>query len=426
MNVSRAGSGLEPLQDGSRVVILGGGPGGVASAITLKREAQSAGRDVEVVIVEGKQFVGEQHYNQCVGVLSPPVDVLLEKELGIPFPYHLQRGIITGYVLHAGRRQIILDGTSEPSVALRRVQFDAYMLDAAHERGVTIWQARATDIEFHADRVVVYTENLPLEADVVIGAFGLDEGSAAIFSRTVGYRPPPTLSSIVTKYHPGEAGITKFGSRIHAFLPSSPRIEFGAITPKGNHLTINIAGDSVDTALMDDFLAFPETRLALPDFENAGRFNSNDLRYFKGRFPRGLARHFTGDRFVMVGDAAGLVRAFKGKGVTSAIQTGIRAARVILRDGISKSAFQSRYYSANADILSDLPYGQAMRHFTILAARLGMMDPILRAAEHNPNLYRALFDAVSAHRSYREVLQEGLSWASLRAVGGAWLHLSGI
>ncbi|MBU2610664.1 MAG: hypothetical protein KJ606_06905, partial [Chloroflexi bacterium] len=96
MNVSRAGSGLGPLQDGGRVVILGGGPGGVATAITIKREAQHAGRDVEVVIVEGKQFVGEQHYNQCVGVLSPPVDALLEKELGIPFPYHLQRGAITG------------------------------------------------------------------------------------------------------------------------------------------------------------------------------------------------------------------------------------------------------------------------------------------------------------------------------------------
>jgi len=422
MNVSRAGSGLGPLQDGSRVVILGGGPGGVASAIALKREAQATGRDVEVVIVEGKQFVGEQHYNQCVGVLSPPVDVLLEKELGIPFPYHLQPRIITGYVLHAGRRQIILDGTSEPSVSLRRVQFDAYMLDAAHEGGATLWHARATDIEFHADRVVIYTENLPLEADVVIGAFGLDEGSAAIFSRAVGYRPPPTLSSIVTKYHPGEAGMTKFGSRIHAFLPSSPRIEFGGVTPKGNHLTINIAGDSVDTALMNDFLAFPETHRALPDFENAGRFNSNDLRYFKGRFPRGLARHFVGDRFVMVGDAAGLVRAFKGKGVTSAIQTGIRAAQVILRDGISKSAFQSCYYSANADILSDLPYGQAMRHFTILAARLGMMDIILQAAEHNLDLCRALFNAVSAHRSYREVLQDGLSWAAIRAVGEAWLQ----
>ncbi|MDO9349339.1 MAG: FAD-dependent oxidoreductase, partial [Anaerolineales bacterium] len=84
MNISRAGSGLGPLQDGSRVVIIGGGPGGVAAAIALKLEAQSTGRDVEVTIVEGKQFVGEQHYNQCAGVLSPPVDALLEKELGIP------------------------------------------------------------------------------------------------------------------------------------------------------------------------------------------------------------------------------------------------------------------------------------------------------------------------------------------------------
>jgi flavin-dependent dehydrogenase len=61
----------------------------------------------------------------------------------------------------------------------------------------------------------------------------------------------------------------------------------------------------------------------------------------------------------MVGDAAGLVRAFKGKGVTSAIQTGVRAAETILHHGISAAAFQS-YRAANRDILADLPYGRAM------------------------------------------------------------------
>ena len=214
-----------------------------------------------------------------------------------------------------------------------------------------------------------------------------------------------------------------FGQYIHAFLPVIPRIEFGAITPKGNHLTINIAGATVDIDLMDQFLEKPYVRKALPNLENAGRFEEGDLRYFKGRFPCGLARKFTGDRFVMVGDAAGLVRAFKGKGVTSSIQTGIRAAHTILDQGISASAFHS-YLSANDDIIHDLPYGQLMRRFAILASRFGLMQIVLKAAEKDAGLRRALFNAVSAHRSYSEVIRQAFSRDSLMAVMGAMFRIT--
>jgi flavin-dependent dehydrogenase len=416
------GSGPGPLPDGGTAVVIGGGPAGTATAIALQDGARRLDRGLRVIVVEGKQFAGEQHHNQCAGVLSPPLAEMLEGELGVPFPYHLSRGAISGYVLHAGGRQLVLDSEAETSVALRRVQFDAYMLEATRQRGVEVLHARVTDLEFHADRVVVYTESAPLQADVVVGAFGLDEGTAGVFRRATGYRPPAALSSVVTKYHPGEAGMAAFGARIHAFLPAAPGIEFGAITPKGNHLTINIAGEAVDVGLMNSFLALPEVRCALPGWEYAGRFDPNDLRYFKGRFPCGLAKNYTGDRFVMVGDAAGLVRAFKGKGVTSAVLTGLRAARVILGQGISARAFAS-YHAANRDITDDLPYGRAMRRLTILAARLGLMDPLLRAAENEPGLRRALFDAVSAHRPYREVVREGLTPAAVRAGLRAWLQL---
>jgi len=405
---------LGPLPDGGTAVIIGGGPGGTATAISLKQGAKTLGRNIHVVLVEGKQFSGEQHHNQCAGVLSPPIADILENELGIPFPHHLSQHTITGYVLHTPRRQIVLDGEAEPSSAVRRVQFDAYMLEAACEHGVEVTQARVTDLEFHPDRVVVYTESSQLAADVVVGAFGLDEGTASCFHRAVGYRPPPSLSSVVTKYHPGEVCMANFGNRIHAFLPATPRIEFGAVTPKGNHLTINIAGKAADANLMDAFLSFPEVRSVLACLENADRSNHNDLYYFKGRFPSGLAHKFTGDRFVMVGDAAGLVRAFKGKGVTSAMQTGIRAAHVILREGISSDAFQA-YLTANQDILEDLPYGRFMRILTIAASRFGLMDFALVAAETDPSLRQALFNAVSGNSPYKPIVRYSLSPKTLLA-----------
>jgi flavin-dependent dehydrogenase len=399
-----------------RVIIIGGGPAATACGLALKCLAAQASRSIDVVLVEGKQFAGERHYNQCAGVLSPPLPAILEQQLGIPFPHHLAHSRIAGYVLHASGQSIPLPDALEPSIALRRVQFDAYMLQAAAEHGIAVVPARAVDVEFHADSVLVYTENAPLQGDVVVGAFGLDAGSAAIFTEATDYRPPQALSSVVTKYHPGPAGMAAFGTYIHAFLPANPRIEFGAITPKANHLTINIAGQNADARLMEFFLQQPEVRAVLPNLQSARQIDGNDLRFFKGHFPCSLAHGYYGDRFVMVGDAAGLVRAFKGKGVTSAVQTGIRAAHTILEAGITRRAFEEHYRRANADILADLPYGQGMRRMTLLMSRYGLLAPVLRAAQRDPHLRSALFDAVSAHAPYAEVLAQTLRPASVAAI----------
>lgn len=399
---------MGPLHEGSRVVILGGGPSGVACALTLKRKASMIGKRIDIILIEGKQFAGELHHNQCVGVLSPPLPRLLSDELGIPFPDHLSRSNITGYVLHSKKESITLDGGVEPSIALRRVQFDDFMLDEVRKVGIRVMTARAVDIEMHQDKVIVYTENAPVEGDVVVGAFGLDEGSAAMFARVSAYRPPQALSSIVTKYHPRPEVMTNFGERIHAFLPTHPRIEFGGITPKGNHLTINIAGRTVDSPLMQSFLAMPEVSGLLDHMQDMGKFDPNDSWLFKGRFPCSLAKGYYGNRYIMVGDAAGLVRSFKGKGVTSGIQTGIRAANTMLLVGISREAFHNDYRKANQDIIGDMPYGRIMRQVTITLARYGLLDAVIRAAERDRVLRGALFGAVSAHFPYKPVLIKSL------------------
>ncbi|MCK4725321.1 MAG: FAD-dependent oxidoreductase, partial [Anaerolineales bacterium] len=120
----------DQLPDKGRVVIIGGGPGGTACALALDRLAAEMGRQVHITLLEGKQFKGQRHYNQCVGVLSPPLPELLEERLDIPFPHHLCLLEIDGYVLHSSNDQILLQGDHDTSFALRRVQFDEYMLDA--------------------------------------------------------------------------------------------------------------------------------------------------------------------------------------------------------------------------------------------------------------------------------------------------------
>ncbi len=139
-------SGLGPLDSGGRVIVIGGGPAGVACALALQRTALREGRRLTVTILEGKEFIGERHHNQCAGVLSPPLADLLEADLGIPFPHHLVRTVIEEYVLHAAHTSLALRRTGVISHAVRRVQFDAFMLEQARERGVSLVPARAVDV----------------------------------------------------------------------------------------------------------------------------------------------------------------------------------------------------------------------------------------------------------------------------------------
>jgi flavin-dependent dehydrogenase len=118
----------------------------------------------------------------------------------------------------------------------------------------------------------------------------------------------------------------------------------------------------------------------------------------------------------MVGDAAGLVRPFKGKGVTSAVQTGIRAAQTMLRAGVSRTAFHDHYRADNRDLTQDIPFGRAMRLMVIILARMGLFDLILAASGAEPQLHEALFDAVSGNRPYSRVWRNGLSPRSLAAI----------
>jgi flavin-dependent dehydrogenase len=395
---------LGPLSDGASVIIIGGGPGGAACGIALRRLATAMNRSIRVFLYEGKSFATESHYNQCVGVLSPPICSILENDLGIAFPFHLVQRCITGYVLHGERQAISLIREEEPSYAVRRVQFDAYLLDQARMAGVEVIQSRVTDLEFHTDRVMVYSESAPRHADAVVAAFGLDFGSAHILSSPTPYRQPRFLDSIVTKLHPPADYI--FGEHIHAYLPPWPAVEFGAITPKGNHLTVNIAGAKVNANWMDRFLSWGPVQSVLPRVDRHHLTRPADLLFFKGRFPVSIAKGFYGDRYVAIGDAAGLVRAFKGKGVNSACLSGIWAAETMLRQGISRAAFDTDYVRACAETIQDFPYGRAVRRLAVLGAAWHLMDPLITAARKEQILRDALFDAVSGHRTYRSIIHD--------------------
>ncbi len=400
------------------VVIIGCGPAGASCALRLKMLTSERTPPLRIIVYESKPLERKSYFNQCLGVLSPPLDKIMEQELGIPFPWPIVQRKIEGYVIHSDWTTLTLDGEHAPSYACRRVEFDNYLFQKAKEAGVEIIPARVTEIDFSPDAVMVYSESCNVRADLVVGAFGLDEGLARVFERTSRYRAPKFLSSVVTKLHPGEEAMDRFGNRIHAFLTAALPLEFGAITPKGNHLSINIAGEIVDAPTMDRFLSLPGVRATLPE---AYRRTIPELTYFKGKFPTLPAKAPLGERYIMIGDAAGLNRPFKGKGINSAVTTGLRAAEAIAAFGLTKNAYE-QYIKGCCELIDDIPYGRMLRSVANRFSKYGLLDGVLEAARKEPALQRAMFNIVSGQETYKETWKEARSiglllrtfWASLR------------
>jgi flavin-dependent dehydrogenase len=203
----------------------------------------------------------------------------------------------------------------------------------------------------------------------------------------------------------------RLGGEIHAFLLSDlPRIEFGAITPKQDHVLVNVMGRRVTSIDMEDFLLHRKVRTLLP------RFDLQRLDFYEGHAPVRHARNVSWDRFVAVGDATGWLRPFKGMGITTAMQTGIAAADVMLERGIDAIALEA-YARRTLELTEDHAHGRALRRLLHTGMDFRMIDGLIELAKTNRDLYAILYAVISGRGSYRQITHELLRAALLWQVG---------
>jgi flavin-dependent dehydrogenase len=334
-----------------KIVIVGGGPAGSLCAIRLLQEAESAGKQLRVIVYESKPFQrgGPAGCNFCAGVITARTVEKLHN-LGIELaPGVIQRRIDSFYyITEGGETEFSRENQGTIFSVFRgggprhldhgpEDSFDGHLLLRAEELGSEIRHERVRNIERSSDGIIkISTDGGEEEADLVVGAFGINSGFGERLWESIGYRPPKSISAAQAEFEMDEAEIERiFGNRIVAFALRFPGIRFLAVTPKRRYLTVTAVGHNAGLDQLLEYMRHPRVARFFPgiDLEADGHCNCHP------RMPLGFARGAVSERFLAVGDA--FASRFYKNGLGSALFSADAAARMIVHEGYGRSALKA-------------------------------------------------------------------------------------
>lgn len=357
------------LADGDRVAVIGGGPAGSFFAYFLLGLAKTLDLEIEVDIFEPRHFThcGPAGCNHCGGIISESLVQLLAAE-GIELPPSVVQRGIDSYVLHSDVGTVRIDtplqekriaavfrGNGPRDAALSGQQsFDRYLLDLAVERGARVVPKLISGIEWedgypHLQHPDQTTERYELAA---IGV-GINSNLLGVLEKSgIAYRRPETTMTYICEFALGRETIEKYlGTSMHVFLLAMPRLEFAALVPKGEVVTMCMLGDEIDDELVESFLNTPEVRQCFPPGDLPPRAcNCSPLINIH------RATQPFGDRLVFLGDS-GVTRLYKD-GIGAAYRTAKAAATTVALQGVSEKDFRLRFEKVCRAIAFDNALGK--------------------------------------------------------------------
>ena len=410
------------LNSGSRVAVIGGGPAGSFFSYFLLTMAKQAGLDIGVDVYEPRDFSqpGQSGCNKCGGIIYGSLVQSLATD-GIFLPSSVVQEGIAGYTFHIdeGSARIKPPSDEKRIASVRRgagpcgaavsllASFDGFLLTLAEEKGARIVRERVTEAVMIEGKPRVTTKSgLSEEYDLLVGALGVNSSDLKIFERCgTGYIPPATTKTYITEILLGNDAIEKcLGGMMHVFLLNIPGLEFAAIIPKGEYVTVCLLGRVIDQEMVDSFFRRPEVLSCFPaGWTPAGTrcrcFPSVTLGGAEGAY---------GDRFVMVGDCY-VSRLYKD-GIGSAYLTAKTAAQTAFMTGISRRDFHRHYRPACDAVANDNRFGKVVFTATTLIKRsLFLRRGVMRmtngeqAGFATQGMSSVLWDTFTGNESHRNV-----------------------
>ena len=412
------------LHDGSRVGVIGGGPAGSFFSFFLLDTAERVDLDIHVDIYEPRDFSrpGPIGCNMCGGIISESLVQMLATEGIILPPTIVQRGI-ESYMLHMDVGSVRINTPlQEKRIAaisrgpgprdLKEVKwrsFDGYLQKLTMDKGAHVINERVREIAWtNGHPRLKIGKEFSDAYDLLVFAVGVNSSAQKLLENfEIDYECPQTTKTFIQEYYLGEETIAEvLGSSMHVFLLDIPRLEFAAVIPKGDYVTVCLLGEEVDKELVQKFLNSPEVKACFP----AGWKPDEKSCYCSPRISTSGAKHPYGDRFVFVGDC-GVTRLYKD-GIGAAYRTAKAAAMTAALQGISSRDFARHYQPACRRIETDNLIGRFVFFVTRqIQRRRFSRRAVLRMATNEQmgdpserRLSMVLWDTFTGSAPYWEIL----------------------
>ncbi|MBW2058518.1 MAG: geranylgeranyl reductase family protein [Deltaproteobacteria bacterium] len=288
------------------VIVVGAGPSGSTAA------RQCALRGLDTLLVEKERF---PRYKPCAGGVTrwalSGLDFELPQEL-VELEWHGGRVFFQDHFAEAYK-------PSPVGILVSRSSFDDLLLERAKQAGASVLLAtKATGFDVRPGHVEVATSGGSFRGKYLVIA----EGAMGKLARRVRgpYRRNEVAVTAVTEIRSSHDEIQKLTQgKIHIHFGVSRR-GYGWIFPHRGYLSVGIGGIHGRATNPIHLLKHFLTEQGL---ERAERIRGHLVPL------GGFRRRVTGDRVLLVGDAAGFVDAFAGEGIGYAILSGKLAAETI-------------------------------------------------------------------------------------------------
>ncbi len=419
-------SGQLKLQNGSRVAVIGGGPAGSFFSYFLLDLADRLDIELSLDIFEPQDYskCGPPCCNHCGGIVSETlVQTMAAEGINIP-PDVVQRGI-ESYILHMDVGSVRIDTPVEEkriaamfrgsgprgATDVKSKSFDSFLLDLASKKGAKVFRERVIDLQYIRNRPHITTKNgNTFKYDFVAGAVGVNTTALKLFKDLkFGHVPPSTTRTYICEFLLGEEKVREyFGNSMHLFLLKMPNLQFAAMIPKGNYVTLVILGNNIDKEFVQGFLDSPEVLKCFPDdFDPRSDFPCQCFPKINIR----LATKPYSDRLVLIGDCA-VSRLYKD-GIGAAYTTARAAASTAILQGISANDFKKHYLPKCKTINFDNKVGKIIFWITGLIQRWkftkrGVFRGVIKEQGKKPKAQRIssiLWDTFTGSAPYRMIFK---------------------
>jgi geranylgeranyl reductase family protein len=288
-------------------LVIGAGPSGAHFA------SQAAKKGYKVTLIEKGQL---GRAKCCAGGLSgrflnaysvPPK--LVEQEI--------RRFVM---VSPSGERvELVFDKIS--GVTVNRADFDRWHVEQAIDCGCDLHLgAAAKKVAFHSDSVEVTVESGEVfKGRILIGAFGM----APQMLRQLGRRTPQFSLGLQAELTLPEAGNSGFGDSIEFhFNPKYSKAGYSWVFPKKQSAAIGLVTDPLSrqkTEALHGFIA--DYIAAHSNFTQHTPAKINGIGFGCAMLPNAPVEEMSGNRFMLLGDAAGLIDPTTWEGIYFAFKS---------------------------------------------------------------------------------------------------------